>query len=146
MWLKDGSFLWLSERSGCRHSITTQPTARSSAQVTSGHWELRTLHGVDEAGGWVYFSGTERSPIGGDVYRDQAGRLAVCERLSTADGTHSRGFSPAFAYYVDTWSDVTTPPQVRLHAERRHRGARHRGESVSRRSTNTGCRSRNSCR
>jgi dipeptidyl-peptidase-4 len=69
---------------------------------------------VDEAGGWVYFSGTAHSPIGGDVYRvrlDGRGQ----ERLSRTEGTHAARFNPAFSMYVDTWSDATTPPQVRLH-------------------------------
>ena len=63
----------------------------------------------------MYFSGTERSPIGGDVYRvhlDGTGR----ERLSRAEGTHTASFNRDFGLYIDTWSDITTPPQVRLHA------------------------------
>ena len=40
-----------------------------AGQVTSGPWEVRTLYGVDETDGCIYFSGTERSAIGGDVYR-----------------------------------------------------------------------------
>ena len=87
--------------------------------MTSGKWELRTLHGVDESGGWIYFSGTERSPIGGDVYRIKLDGTGL-QRLSTADGTHSAEFSPSFGFYVDTWSDVTTPPQSAPAQERRH--------------------------
>jgi dipeptidyl-peptidase-4 len=37
------------------------------------------------------------------------------KRLSAAEGTHTATFSPSMAYYVDTWSDVATPPQTRLH-------------------------------
>ena len=69
---------------------------------------------VDEAGGWIYFSGTERSHIGNDVYRIKTDGTGL-SRLSKADGTHAAEFSPAFAYYLDKWSDVTTPPQTRLH-------------------------------
>ena len=69
VWLRDGSFLWLSERSGWQHLYRYPADGTLDRQVTNGSWELRTLHGVDEARGWVYFSGTERSPIGGDVYR-----------------------------------------------------------------------------
>jgi dipeptidyl-peptidase 4 len=113
-WLKDGSFLWLSERTGFKHLYHFRADGTLLRPVTSGEWEVRTLHGVDEAGGWIYFSGTERSPIGGDVFRvrlDGSGR----ERLSTAAGTHVATFNPAFSLYIDSWSNVTTPPQVRLH-------------------------------
>jgi dipeptidyl-peptidase 4 len=114
-WLADGSFLWLSERTGWRHLYRYRADGTLLGALTQGDWEVRKLHGVDGRGGWAYFSGTEHSPIGADVYRvhlDGSGR----ERLSRADGTHAPSFNPSFALYLDTWSDVTTPPQVRLHA------------------------------
>jgi dipeptidyl-peptidase-4 len=112
-WLHDGSFLWLSARSGFTHAYHYAATGTLLKQVTSGNWELRTLHGVDEKGGWIYFSGTERSPIGGDVYRARIDGSGF-ERLSKAAGTHRAQFSPSLAYFTDAWSDVSTPVQVRL--------------------------------
>lgn len=113
-WLKDGSFLWASERSGWEHLYHYKADGTLIRQVTTGQWEARTLHGVDEANGWVYFSGTERSPIGSDVYRvklDGTGQA----RLSQTAGSHSAKFNPSFTLFVDDWSDVNTPPQSRLH-------------------------------
>src|SRR5206468_1221615 len=103
-------FLWLSERTGWKHVYRYRRDGTLVNPVTSGEWEARTLHGVDEKAGWVYFSATEHSPIGEDVYRvrlDGSGR----ERLSARDGTHTASFDPTWARYLDTWSDVTTPPQ-----------------------------------
>jgi len=114
-WLNDGSFLWISDRSGWRHLYHYKGDGTLIKQVTSGKWEMRTLHGVDEPQGMVYFSGTERSPIGDDVYRIKLDGSGM-RRLSSAEGTHTASFSPSMAYYVDTWSNVTTPPQTRLHA------------------------------
>ena len=54
--------------------------------MTTGDWELRTLHGIDESSGWIYFSGTERSYIGLDVYRvklDGSGMKRLTERAGT---------------------------------------------------------------
>jgi dipeptidyl-peptidase-4 len=113
-WLKDGSFLWLSERSGWKHAYHYRPDGTLVRQVTDGKWELRTLHGVDEAGGWVYFSGTEHSPIGGDVYRVKLDGSGL-QRLSSTEGTHRATFNSTFGAYIDTWSDATTPPQARVH-------------------------------
>lgn len=114
-WLEDGTFLWLSERSGWKHLYHYEADGTLIAQVTDGEWELRTLHGLDEDTGWVYFSGTERSPIGSDVYRVKLDGSQLT-RLSEVDGTHRARFSPDFARYLDTWSDIETPPQVRVHA------------------------------
>jgi dipeptidyl-peptidase-4 len=114
VWLNDGSFLWLSTRSGFKHLYLYAADGTLRTQVTSGRWEVRTLHGVDEAGGWIYFSGTERSPIGGDVYRVKPDGEGL-QRLSAAAGTHDATFNPPFTHYIDVWSDAATPPQVRLH-------------------------------
>jgi dipeptidyl-peptidase-4 len=113
-WLEDGSFLWLSERSGWKHLYHYESDGTPTGQVTDGEWELRTLHGVDESGGWIYFSGTERSPIGGDVYRVRLDGSGLT-RLSERNGTHRANFNPSFTRYIDTWSDIHTPPQVRVH-------------------------------
>lgn len=114
-WLKDGSFLWLSERSGFRHIYHYAKDGTLKRAVTSGPWEVRTLHGVDEKGDWVYFSGTERSPIGADAYRVRLAGAGSIERLTQAGGTHTADFSPGFGYFADAWSDVNTPPQLRVH-------------------------------
>jgi len=114
-WLADRSFLWASERDGWRHLYHYQADGKLVRQVTKGEWEARTLHGVDEAAGWIYFSGTAAAAIGGDAFRiklDGTGQ----ERLTKGRGTHSAAFSPKFTRFVDTWSSIDTPAQVRLHA------------------------------
>jgi dipeptidyl-peptidase-4 len=114
-WLKDGSFLWLSERDGWKHVYHVGGDGRVIRQLTRGEWEARTLHGVDEAAGWVYFSGTERSPIGGDVYRVHLDGTRLT-RLSQRAGTHVAAFPTSMARYADDWSDIRTPHQLRIHA------------------------------
>ena len=73
------------------------------------------LHGVDEEAGIVYFSGTERSPIGLDVYRVGLDGTGL-RRLSEREGTHTARFNPGLTHYLDRWSDISTPTQVRVHA------------------------------
>jgi dipeptidyl-peptidase-4 len=114
IWLKDGSFLWLSGRSGFSHAYHFSAQGDLLKQVTTGRWEVRSLHGVDDTNTWMYFSGTERSPIGNDIYRIKLDGTGL-ERLSKTSGTHDADFSQTFTYYIDTWSDISTPPQTRLH-------------------------------
>jgi dipeptidyl-peptidase-4 len=114
VWLADGSFLWFSERSGFKHLYRYKTDGSLVRQVTDGRWDVRTLYGVDETGGVLYFSSAERTPLDTDVYRigiDGSGLT----RISQAPGTHRATFNPAFTQYVDAWSDVDTPTQVRLH-------------------------------
>src|SRR5262245_2108190 len=113
-WLEDGSFLWLSERSGFKHLYRHAPDGTQMRALTQGPWEVRTLHALDTRNGWVYFSGTERGARGLDVYRVRTSG-GNPQRLSKAPGTHTALFNPGASLYLDAWSAVQTPPQVRLH-------------------------------
>ena len=114
VWLKDGSFLWFSERSGFKHLYRVGADGALLKQVTSGRWDVRTFYGVDQDAGLLYFAASERSPIGTDIYRIKMDGSGLT-RLSQVDGTHRAIFNPGFTLFADTWSNVTTPSQVRLH-------------------------------
>lgn len=114
-WLAGGGFLWVSERNGFEHIYRYPDGEGEPAPLTEGSWDVAELHGVDEAGGFVYFSATERSLIGSDVYRvrlDGTGR----ERLSVKEGTHTARFNRSSRHFIDAWSDASTPAEVRIHA------------------------------
>ncbi len=113
VFLKDGSFLFLSERSGWKHLYHYAADGKLLRQVTAGDWEVRQLHQADEAGGWVYVSGTKDSHLANNLYRF---RLATegCERLTAASGDHAVTVGPKAKYFVDSWSSHASPAQVRL--------------------------------
>jgi dipeptidyl-peptidase-4 len=114
VWLRDGSFLWFSERGGFKHLYRYSPAGELLTQVTNGRWDVRTLYGVDEANGTAYFASAERSPIGTDVYRIRLDGSGLT-RLSQGGGTHRATFNTDYTRYVGGWSNATTPPQTRLH-------------------------------
>jgi dipeptidyl-peptidase-4 len=113
-WLKDGSFLWRSERDGWLHLYHYSADGRLVKRLTEGRWEVRFLDAVDEQSGVVYFRGTEHSHIAEQVYRVNLDGSGL-KRLSQTEGTHKASFSPNARYFVDFWSDVNTPTQVRLY-------------------------------
>ncbi len=113
-YLKDGSFLWLSERDGWKHVYHYRADGTQPRQVTKGDWEVRTLYGVDETARLVYFSSTDRGAIHRDIARVRLDGSGFT-RVSTTAGQHEAVFGPSFAHYLDTWSDARTPHQVRLH-------------------------------
>jgi dipeptidyl-peptidase-4 len=114
VWLKDGSFLWFSERSGFKHLYRYNTSGEMLKQITTGRWEVRSLFGVDEAKDVVYFSSPERSSVATDIYRIRLDGTGMT-RLSQGGGTNRAIFSPDFSQYIGVWSNVTTPTQVRLH-------------------------------
>ena len=114
VWLKDGSFLWLSERTGWRHLYHYAAGGSLIRQVSSGEWEIRRMHGLDPADTAVFFDATARSPIGLDLFRINLDGTGL-RRLSTEDGRHLPFLNRSRTLFLDSWSDVRTPPQVRLH-------------------------------
>jgi dipeptidyl-peptidase-4 len=112
--LKDGSFLWLSERTGWRHFYHYTAEGKLIRQVTRGDWEIRGSHGIDPGETWIYFTSTTTSAIGLDLYR-AALKGSGLERVTTADGKHRPFLNPSATRLLDSHSDLTTPPQVRLH-------------------------------
>jgi dipeptidyl-peptidase-4 len=109
--LKDGKrFLWSSERTGYRHLFLYDLTGKELAQITRGRWEVSRLEAVNEVTETVFFTGTEKTPLERHLYRvglDGSGFT----RITAEDGTHSVAFSPNVAMYLDTYSNVATPPR-----------------------------------
>lgn len=113
-WLKDGSFLWLSPRDGWQHLYHYDKNGKLIRQVTKGDWEVRRFYGVDQKNGYVYFSGTKDGHIGPQIYRIRLDGSGLT-RLTKRNGSHRANFNSTFTHFVNTWSDINTPPQTRLH-------------------------------
>ncbi|HEU4951068.1 MAG TPA: DPP IV N-terminal domain-containing protein, partial [Holophagaceae bacterium] len=114
LFLKDGSFLWQSDRTGHHHLYRYAPDGTLMGAITAGDWDVRELFGVDEQGKHVYFAADARSPIGLDAYRADLGKApnAGMTLLTPKPGTHRLRFDPRFRYALDTWSDIHTPAQL----------------------------------
>ena len=113
-WLQDGSFLWQSARNGWQHIYHYAQDGKLLRQVTDGKWEARTVDGVNEDKGLIYFNGTEHSHIAPQEYRIKLDGSGL-QRLTTAEGSHKANVSPTGSFFVDSWSDVNTPTQMRLY-------------------------------
>lgn len=111
--LRDGSFLFPSERTGWKHLYRYSADGSKCEPLTSGEWEIRSVDLVDEAGGWVYFSATKDAPIAANLYRIKLdGGEPV--RLTPEKGEHEVKVSPDGTLFLDTWSNRETPPRVVL--------------------------------
>ncbi len=130
--LADGQhFLWASERDGFYHLYRYTLDGRLVNQVTRGPWSLassgagvfwvrQAVTGIDEAGGWVYFTALERSSVERHLYRSKLDGTGMT-RLSSEPGTHRISMPADARFYLDNFSDVRTLPSLTL---RRPDGAR----------------------
>jgi dipeptidyl-peptidase-4 len=111
--LRDGRFVWSSERSGFQHLELRARDGRLINAITSGDWNVDEVLAVDEDAGLVYFSGTKQSPIEKHVYSSSfAG--GEPRRISEAPAMHEATFAPGARAWIDRWSDPGTPPQTEL--------------------------------
>ena len=114
VWLKDNSFLWLSERSGNQHVYRVSPDGKQVTQITSGDWEVSRILGLDPDQKTLYFIGTADGAVAQNAYRValQGGKP---QRLTRRRGNHSVRFSEDFHYFIDYCSTVHSPIQARLY-------------------------------
>lgn len=123
--LKDGRFLWSSERSGFEHLYLVSADSKHLTQLTRGDWPVDALLAVDEANGLVYFSAGRTADGKADARQTHLHVVPLAggkiRTLSTEPGMHAASFAKNASVYVDTWSNAGTPPQIALH---RANGAR----------------------
>jgi dipeptidyl-peptidase 4 len=113
MWLNDGSFLWLSPRSGHTHVYQVAADGSSIKAVTSGEWEVRTLHGSDQENRWVFFQAAIEHAAREQTYRVPL-EGGSPQRLSDGAGSHSARFNDQFTYYFDSFSQIHAPPAMQI--------------------------------
>ena len=121
-------YLWTSWRDGHNHIYLYQfdkdkplsSPAKMVAQLTHGDWEVKSIDGVDEKQGVVYFSANE-----GDWRQTNLYAVGLdgqnFHRVSKENGSHAADFDPENSkYYVDRYSALTTPPSsFAVHRRRR---------------------------
>ncbi len=112
--LTDGSFLFFSERTEWKHLYLYDKDAKLKHAVTKGEWEARGLEHLDEENGWIYVTGMRDSHIAGNLYRLKIDGGKI-KRLTKAPGDHRVNVSPTGRYFIDTWSNDSTPTKVTLY-------------------------------
>lgn len=105
-------FSFVSEKSGFNHLYWYNMNGTLVKQVTQGNYELKEFLGYDEADGSFYYSSNEESPLRQAIYKiDRKGKKT---KLSAQAGTNSAQFSSNMKYYMNRFSNTTTPTVVTL--------------------------------
>lgn len=116
-WLDGGKrFLWLSERDGWRHAYAAPRDGGPLRLVTKGAFDLLSVEGVDEKGGWLYYTASPDNATERYLYRVQLSGVGQPERLSpaTESRTHSYSIAPQANWAFHTYSTINTPPRIEL--------------------------------
>ncbi|NLV52678.1 MAG: S9 family peptidase [Bacteroidales bacterium] len=105
-------FVMLSERDGYQHMYLYSSEGRLIRQLTSGEYEVTKYYGTDATGKNFYFASNEGSPLEQYIYKvDASGKRT---RISKEKGFHEAVFSKNCQYFLNTYSNLTTPPVYSL--------------------------------
>jgi len=106
-------FFWISDRDGYNHIYRYGYNGELKNQVTDGNWEVTYVHTVDYRNNRIYYTSTEQSPLERHLYSiNFNGRNK--KKLTQAEGTHKISMGPNGKYYLNRYSNTTTPTQVEL--------------------------------
>ncbi len=115
-YFKNGSgFLLRSPLDGYEHIYYYSPDGTLKARLTQGQWRVTSIAAVDERNGWVYFVARPQNA----TWDTQLMRVGVTGGapvpVTKESGAHSTRISPGATFFIDTFSNVTTPSQVALY-------------------------------
>ncbi|MFY0714496.1 S9 family peptidase [Seonamhaeicola sp. NFXS20] len=113
--LKDNSFIWLSEKDGYNHIYHYDKEGQLINQVTIGNWDVTEYYGYSEKTNRVYYQSVENSSINRDVYSIKLNGRGK-RRLTNNNGTNNAAFSADYSYFINTFSNATTPPKYTLNS------------------------------
>ncbi|TCO03312.1 S9 family peptidase [Natronoflexus pectinivorans] len=108
--LEDGRhFAYVGELDGFNHIHLFGMDGRNIRQVTKGEWDVTNFLGFDNRNRLFYFQAAAVSPLRREIYsiRMDGTRLT---RLSENEGTNMAWFSIDFSFFINEFSNTTTPP------------------------------------
>ena len=113
--LEDNSFIWTSEKDGYNHIYHYGRDGKLINQITKGNWEVTNYYGFNEKTKTIFYQSVENGSINRDVYSVKLnGRNK--KRLTEDEGTNAADFSADFSYFINTFSNASTPPRYTLNS------------------------------
>ncbi len=114
-WTQNGmQFIWSSERDGYNHLYLYGRDGTLVRQLTAGAWDVTGVEGVDSRRGLVYFTAAIESPLSRALASVRLDGSAPQVIVGGEGGWHSVSMSPTTAYFIDHYSDITTPTTATL--------------------------------
>jgi len=112
--LEDGkTFIMMSERSGYRHLYLYNVDGTLIRQLTSGNWDVIDYLGYNPKKKLIYYQSAEESPLRRTIYSIDL-EAKTKTKLSTRQGTNDAVFSTTFKYFINYFTNLSTPNYVTL--------------------------------
>lgn len=111
----DGKYFFkTSDKSGYNHIYLYDLHGSLVNQITDGKWDVDQFKGYDPIKQVVYYTSSETSPTQRNLYSISLDGKTK-KRLTPKDGTNNVDFSANFKYFVNSYSNATTPTNYTLY-------------------------------
>lgn len=110
----DNQFIYLSEKDGYSHLYLYDKTGVMQKQLTPGEYDVTRFLAVDPDTKTVFYEAAEESPLQRAVYKVDLVK-GVKTKLSAKQGVNSATFSKKGKYYINAYSNLTTPRITTVH-------------------------------
>lgn len=113
VFLKNGNFLYFSDRDGWKHLYQYDFNGNLIKKVVDGHFDIVDFYGLDAKEENLYFTAPLEKPVDQFVCKVnlKSGKLT---RIATEDGVHTPEFSTSKNYFIDYFTNVSTPRIISL--------------------------------
>jgi dipeptidyl-peptidase 4 len=113
--LRNGDFLWTSEKSGWRHIERRKRDGSGAVPLTSGAWPVAEIVGVDEGAGRLFFASNKDDDLEQRLYVTSLSQMSAPRAITPSGGTWSVRMAKGGKSFLGTYSDPNTPPRLGLH-------------------------------
>lgn len=112
--LDNGEFIWTSDEDGYNHIYLYNMKGKKVRQLTKGNFDVIRFYGLDAQKKMLYFQAAKEGAMHRGIYHAPLAGGAI-KTLHHQKGVNSAQFSSTFDYYVNTYSNATTPPSYKVY-------------------------------
>ncbi|MDL2256985.1 S9 family peptidase [Bacteroidales bacterium OttesenSCG-928-I14] len=110
------NFAYVCEKDGYAHIYLYTINGILVKQITKGAWDVTNFYGFDSASKTFFYQSAEESPLKRTIYKiDDKGKKT---KLSAGSGTNNAQFSSTLKYYINDYSNASTPNRITLHDDK----------------------------
>lgn len=106
-----GQFLYVSEKDGYNQIYLYNTNGVLQKQLTNGKYDVTELLAVDPLSKTIYYQAAGESPLRREIYKLNMLKGAPV-KLSDKEGTNNATFAENGKYFINTWSNASTPSIV----------------------------------
>ena len=107
--LKDNSFIMVSEQDGYRHAYLYSALGIKQKQLTGGKYDLTHVYGYDETTQTLFYQAAKNTPTERQIYANRKGK-ETC--IAAEEGMHNATFSADYKYFIDSYSSINSALKV----------------------------------